>query len=534
MGQWLWPAHSFAADAKILSAMRPNPTILLATLVALGACKPTQSSAPATTFVNVWIVDGTGAPARRGQVRIVADSISAVGDSLAQTGDTVIDGHGLTLGPGFIDTHSHHTAGLLQSRSALAAVSQGITTVIGGQDGGQPFPLAAAMDSLTATPAALNVAYYAGHNTLRDAVLGNDFKRNAKPAEVDSMAALLKLEMASGALGLSTGLEYDPGIYSDRAEVLALAKVAASAGGRYISHIRSEDRDFWDAIDEIITIGREAKLPVQISHMKLAMVPLWGKTDSLFVLLNAARAQGIDITADVYPYPYWQSTLTVLFPKRDFANRAEAEHILREIAKPEGLLIGDFEADPSYRGQTVAQLAQVRHEKPAVTLMALIAMAQSWERANHRAPESSESVVATSMTDVDIGKLYAWPHTNVSSDGALNGAHPRGYGAFPRVLAKYVRRDHALALEDAIHKMTGLAASHVGLTRRGTIVPGAFADLVLFDPNTVADRATPAEPHLVSTGVAGVWVNGRAVWRAGKVTGAFPGRVLKRVALMQR
>lgn len=259
------------------------------------------------------------------------------------------------------------------------------------------------------------------------------------------------------------------------------------------------------------------------------MVPLWGKTDSLFVLLNAARAQGIDITADVYPYTYWQSTLTVLFPRRDFTNRAEAEHILREIAKPDGLLIGDFEANPSYRGKTVAELATLRHEAPAVTLMALIAIAQSWERANDRQPESSESVVATSMTDADIGKLYAWPHTNVSSDGGLDGAHPRGFGAFPRVLAKYVRTDHAITLEDAIAKMTSLAAAHVGLTRRGTITPGAFADLVLFDPNTVTDNATPVAPHLVSTGVEGVWVNGRAVWRSGKTTGDHPGRVISRV-----
>ena len=363
-----------------------------------------------------------------------------------------------------IDTHSHHTAGLLQSRDARAAVSQGITTIVGGQDGGQSFPLAAAMDSLTATPAALNVAYYAGRNTIRAAVLGADFKRTATPAEVDSMALLLSRELASAALGLSSGLEYDPGIYSNRAEVLALAKV----------------------------------------------------------------------TADVYPYTYWQSTLTVLFPKRDFTNRAAAENILREIAKPEGLLIGDFKANQTYRGRTIAELAMLRHEAPAVTLMALIAQAQAWEHENHRDPESSESVVATSMSDADIEKLYAWPHTNVSSDGALDGAHPRGYGAFTRVPATYVRTNHAVSLEDAIRQMTSLAAAHVGIVRRGTITQGAYADLVLFDPATVTDHATPAAPHMVSTGVEGVWVNGRAVWRAGKTTGVYPGRVLRRAVSAQR
>ena len=498
------------------------------------ACNSVPKGPRGTTFRNVSIVDGTGSAARSGRVRMVGDTIVAVGDIESAPGDTIVDGHGLTLAPGFIDTHSHHTGGLLQSRDALAAVSQGITTIVGGQDGGQPFPLAVTMDSLTATPAAVNVAYYAGHNTIRAAVLGKDFKRVATPAQIDAMASILRTEMTSGALGLSTGLEYDPGIYSSRAEVLALAKVAAAAGGRYISHIRSEDRDFWDAIDEIISIGRDAKLPVQISHMKLAMVPLWGRTDSLFTLLDAARASGIDITADVYPYTYWQSTLTVLFPKRDFANRAEAQKILREIAKPEGLLIGDFEADSSYRGKTVAELAALRHEDPATTLMALIAQAQAWERAHSREPESSESVVATSMSDADIGTLYAWPHTNVSSDGSLDGAHPRGFGAFTRVLATYVRSSHVITLEDAIRKMTSLSAAHVGIARRGTITPGAYADLVLFDPATVSDHATPAAPHLVSTGIAGVWVNGRAVWRDGKVTGAHPGQVLRRAGSAHR
>ena len=514
--------------------MRTICLAAVATLAVLTACRRTPQESFGTTFTNVSIIDGTGSPAKPGSVRIVADSIVAVGAMARAPGDTIIDGHGLTLAPGFIDSHSHHTSGLLRSRDALAAVSQGITTIIGGQDGGQPFPLAATMDSLTASPAALNVAYYAGHNTIRAAVLGADFKRTATPAEVDSMATLLRRELASGALGLSSGLEYDPGIYSTRAEVLALAKVAAAAGGRYISHIRSEDRYFWDAITEIISIGRDAKLPVQISHLKLAMVPLWGKTDSLFTLLNGARAEGIDITADVYPYTYWQSTLTVLFPRRDFTNRAEAENILRQIAKPDGLLIGDYEANPSYRGKTVAELAVLRHEAPAVTMMALIAQAQAWERENHRDPESSESVVATSMSDADIDKLYAWPHTNVSSDGALNGAHPRGYGAFTRVLAKYVRTNHSVTLEDAIRKMTSLAAAHVGMVRRGTITPGAYADLVLFDPATVTDHATPAAPHMVSTGIEGVWVNGRAVWRAGKTTGVYPGRVLRRADSAQR
>jgi N-acyl-D-amino-acid deacylase len=503
-------------------------TLVALAAAALTGCQPTPHAAAGVTFVNVQIVDGTGAPALLGNVRIADDTIVALGKIEPVAGDSIIDGRGLTLAPGFIDTHSHHASGLFAHPDARPVVSQGITTIVAGQDGWHPIPLAKTLDSLAATPGAVNVAFYAGHGAIRSAVLGDDFKRVATTSEVDSMASLLRTEMAAGALGLSSGLEYDPGIYSSRAEVLALAREAASVGGRYISHIRSEDRFFWDAIDEIVAIGREAKLPVQISHLKLGMIPLWGRTDSLFTLLNAARASGVDITADVYPYPYWQSTLTVLFPKRDFSNRQEAQKILREIAKPEGLLIGAFAANTAYRGKTVAEIAVLRGEEPASTLMGLIAEALAWEKANPSSTENSESVVATSMSEPDIERLLAWPHTNVSSDGEMDGPHPRGYGAFPRVLSKYVRGRKIMSLEAAIHSMTGRAAAHMGLTRRGTIAPGAYADLVLFDPATVEDHATPAAPHLVSTGIAGVWVNGRAVWRGERTTGLHPGRVLRR------
>ena len=527
---------------RVVAGALPAVAVSLS-LVAVSACSTRMSSTAstsATTITNVVIVDGTGAPARRGAVRLAGDTIVAVGEGVQPAvGDSVIDGGGLVLSPGFIDTHSHHDDGLSSTPDARAAVSQGITTIVAGQDGGHPMPLSATMDSLIATPPTINVAFYAGHGTLREAVLGADYKRTATAAEVDSMRVLLKRELDAGALGLSTGLEYDPGIYSSHDEVLQLAKVAAAEGGRYISHIRSEDRWFWESIDEILTIGREAKLPVQISHVKLAMIPLWGQADSLRRVLDRARASGIDVSADIYPYQYWQSTLTVLFPKRDFANRAEAEKILREIAKPEGLLIGDFAPNPAYAGKTVAAIAIERREAPAVTLMALIRDAESLraKRTAHGAATGAEngvvsgtveSVVATSMAEADIGRLLAWEHTNVCSDGMLDGPHPRGFGAFPRVLGRYVREQRILSLEDAVRKMTGLSAQHVGIKRRGTIAPGQYADLVLFDPTTVADRSTTKAPHLLATGISRVWVNGREVWRGGAVTAARPGRVIRR------
>jgi N-acyl-D-amino-acid deacylase len=497
---------------------------LVPVIALLAACGPSASRG--TTITNVRIIDGTGSPAVAGAVRFVADTIVAVGDIQPAAGDSVIDGGGLVLAPGFIDTHSHHDRGLLLTPEALGAVSQGITTIVAGNDGSHPFPLSLAYDTLSKLGPSVNVAYYAGHGTLRSIVMGNDFKRHATPAEIDSMSVLLQHELDAGALGLSSGLEYDPGINSDRAEVLALAKVAAGSGGRYISHIRSEDRWFWDAIDEVIAIGREAKLPVQVSHMKLGMIALWGQTDSLLSLLDAARASGVDITADVYPYTSWASSLTVLFPKRDFDNRAEANKVLREIAKPEGLLIGDFEPNPMYKGKTVAEIAKIRREDPATTLMYLIRESLIWEHAHHG--QGAESVVATGMDEPDVAKLLAWDGTNICSDGELDGAHPRGFGAFTRVLGRYVREEKLMPLETAIRKMTSLSAAHVGLTRRGTIAPGQYADLVLFDPATVADRATPAEPHLISTGISGVWVNGKPVWQHGLTVVSRAGRVLKR------
>jgi N-acyl-D-amino-acid deacylase len=269
---------------------------------------------------------------------------------------------------------------------------------------------------------------------------------------------------------------------------------------------------------------------VQVSHVKLGMVPLWGMADSLIAVLEAARASGVDVTADVYPYTYWQSTLTVLFPRRDFDNRQEAEKILREIAGPEGLLIGTFAPNRLYEGKTVKEIAVLRGEDPAATLMGLIREAQSFRRrASDRAGSTRvESVVATGMDEADVATLLAWEHSNICSDGELAGPHPRGFGAFPRVLGRYVRERKLVSLEAAIRKMTALSAAHVGVARRGTLAPGNFADLVLLDPDSVTDRATPAEPHLVSTGIERVWVNGTTVWQAGSTTGRRPGRVIRR------
>jgi N-acyl-D-amino-acid deacylase len=257
------------------------------------------------------------------------------------------------------------------------------------------------------------------------------------------------------------------------------------------------------------------------------MHSLWGQADRLLRTLEEARAAGIDVTADVYPYLYWQSTLTVLFPKRDFENRQEAELVLREIATPDDLLLGRFAPEPSYAGKTVAEIARLRGTDAPATLMDLIREAQVYEKKT--GSDDVESVIGTSMSEADLEKLLAWPFADVCTDGELDGRHPRGFGTYARVLGRYVRERKVVSLEEAVRKMTSLAAHNVGLVDRGTIRPAAYADLVLFDPATVIDRATTREPQALSVGIQRVWVNGAVVYEAGAAAGPRPGRVLRRV-----
>lgn len=499
--------------------MQPAFLMVVAAL-ALSVPLPVAAATAATLIRGATVIDGSGAPGRVADVRIVAGRINEIGTIAPRAGDRVVEARGLVLAPGFIDSHSHHDRGLMEQRDALGAVSQGITTIVIGADGDSQLPLRDFFADLDKQPTAVNVASYVGHGTLRSKVMGDDFRRTATEPELARMRELLREEMEAGALGLSTGLEYDPGIFSDPSEVLTLAKSIAPLGGRYISHIRSEDRDLWPAIDELLRIGREAKIPVQISHMKLAMRGLWGQGDKLIAKLDAARAEGIQVTADVYPYTMWSSTLTVLYPKRNFADRAETDFILREVAAPEDLVIGDFALEPKYEGKNVGEIATLRGTDPATTLMALIAESQ--------AKKAEENVVARGMDERDIERFYRWPYTSVSSDGALAGAHPRGFGSFPRVLGEYTRQRKVLRLEDAIRRMTSLPAASLGIDR-GSLQPGAVADLVLLDPATVADRATLKVPHALSDGIKAVWVGGEAVYADAKATGATPGRVLRRI-----
>jgi len=280
------------------------------------------------------------------------------------------------------------------------------------------------------------------------------------------------------------------------------------------------------AIDfgKIIDIGRQARLPVQVSHTKLAMKSLWGRGDSLIALLDGARARGIDITADVYPYRYWQSGLTVLFPERNFTDRRAAEFALDEVAPPNEITLTRYEPMPAYAGHTVEEVARMRGADPATTLMWLVNEAETAQKEGRPA---GETIIAASMDERDIAKIIAWPFANICTDGELDGKHPRGFGSFTRVLGRYVREQHVVSLPEAIRKMTSLAAANVGIHDRGRIAPGMRADLVLFDPSTVIDRATPREPHALSAGIVKVWVNGMLAYDDGKATEARAGAAIR-------
>lgn len=502
---------------------------LFATLALVACSEGNQATcvnaAPGFLITNIQVIDGSGSPAVSVNVRIRDGLIAAIGSLAACVDEVVVDGDGQVLAPGFIDSHTHADTLIFEHPDALAAISQGITTAVAGQDGGSRYPLADFMTKFEESPGTINFASYIGHNTIRREVLGEDYKRVATEDEVAIMEVLLANELESGALGLATGLEYDPGIYSDTTEVLALAHVAARAGGRYISHIRSEDRWLEDSIDEIILVGRETGMPVQISHIKLAMKRLWGSAAETLAKLDAARADGVNITADIYPYDYWQSTMTVLLPDRDFTDRDAIAEVLDQLAPADGIRMTQFDPQPEYVGKTLTEIAALRETD---TVSAFSQLAIEAEQMRQETGIRAEKIIAISMLPADISELMAWPETNICTDGGLQDLHPRGIGSFPRVLGYYVRGQNLMSLETAIHKMTGLTAAHMGFTDRGLIREGMVADLVLFNPDTVTDHATPEHPDTLSEGIESVWVGGELVYQDGAVTDARPGKIIRR------
>jgi len=467
------------------------------------------------------LLDGSGrAPVKDAVVIVSGDSIVAAGrreQIKIPEGARVIDARGLIVAPGFIDTHNHSGRGFDEDPSAATQVSQGITTVAIGQDGSSEFPVGEYLSKFDREPVALNVVTFVGHATLREKVMGQDTNRHARSDEIDKMEYMTAQAMRDGAFGLSTGLEYETGKPATTAEVIALAEVAGRFGGIYISHIRDEADKTFEALAEAIRVGKEGHLPAQISHIKLGSVAVWGRAHAAVALIDKARRRGQDVTADCYPYEAWHSTIRVLIPSGRHDDPTDVARGLADVGGAQNITIVHCRAHPDYEFRTLAEIARQQKITPVELYMRIVR-------------EGGATIVCHSMKEKDIRTFYQQPWVMVSSDGGIGSRHPRGAGTFPRVLGLFARERHWLSLPETIRKMTSLPAWRLGLSDRGLVRTGFKADLVLFDPARVIDRATFQEPQLVSDGISRVFVNGVEVWSEGKTTGSRPGRALRHTA----
>ena len=517
------------------------------------------------------LIDGTGAPARRGDVGVTGDAITVVGDLSREPAGRTVDASGRTVAPGFIDMHSHSDWRLWDNRRAESKIRQGVTTEVVGNCGFSPAPvsdtfreemkgfalyLPAGMDFSWRTVGdylaryesdgvALNVAQLIGHGTLRLAAMGFA-RRPPTAAEQAAMERMMDEAMADGAYGLSTGLIYAPGSYAATEEIIGIARRAGGRRGFYASHIRGEGATLLDAVAEAIRVGREGGLPVQVSHVKAAGRPNWGKVTNALALIDDARREGLDVMGDVYPYTASSTTLRTLLPDwaleggidamlKRLADRGTRDRIRKELTGGgETLLRGLDWADimvayspsrPDAQGRRIAEIAAARGEDPLDAAIELIVSEQG-----------KGYMILFQLDEADLRRALVHPEVMIGSDGsslAIEGEfgagkpHPRSYGTFPRVLARYVREQPLLSLEQAVRKMTGLPARRLGLRDRGVLAAGARADVVCFDRERVADLATYEDPHRYAAGIGDVVVNGRLVISGGEHTGALPGHVLR-------
>ena len=513
------PSIQKSLACSILSALSLAITVS-------GQSQAARSSAgQMTASRRVAIVGGTlmdgrgGAPVPDSVVLIEGDRIAAVGPRRSvkiPKAARVIDARGQVVAPGFIDMHNHSGGGLNTDPEAVTQVSQGITTVVLGQDGGSEFPIAEYFAKLERSPVALNIITFVGHATVRTRVMGQDTNRAATPDEVQRMQTLVEQAMREGARGLSTGLEYEIGKPATTEDVIALARVAGRFGGIYMSHIRDEADQTITALAEAIRIGEEARLPVQISHIKLGTVAVWGRAAEAVALINRARRRGVDVTADCYLYDAWHATIRVLVPSGRHDNAADVTRALADVGGAANVTIVNCKAHPDYEFKNLETIARERGLTPVEVYMQIVR-------------DGGASVVGRSMKDEDIRIFYQQPWVMVSSDGGIGMRHPRGAGTYPRLLGRFVREQHWLTLEEAIRKMTSLPAARLRFKDRGLVRAGMKADLVLFDPARVIDRATFKEPQLIAEGISRVFVNGVEVWRDSAPTGNKPGQVLRRM-----
>ena len=501
---------------------------ILATLclVAVGLTVESAQSPQFDVLIrNARVMDGTGNPWLRADLGISGDRITAVGHLGSATAARTIDARDRVVAPGFIDVHSHAGDGLRSAalHQGQPLIAQGITTVVANPDGGGPVELSVQRAALEAARPGPNVALLIGHGSVRTAVMGSA-RREPTADELQKMKDLLRRGMADGAFGLSSGLFYVPGSFAKTEEVIELAKVAAESGGVYTSHVRDEGNygaGVRESVREVIRIAEEAKTVGIVSHMKALGRDSWGVAPAMIEDMEDARARGVQVFADQYPYEASSTSLrAALVPGGVEPTVAIVTENLRRRNGPDAVLIASYRADPSLAGKTLTEIAKARGVDPVTAALALM-------------DGGNASIVSFNMSEPDIEAIMRAPFTMASSDGALvpvggSHPHPRDYGAFARRLAVYVRERRVVALEFAIRTMTSLPASVFGIKDRGVIRPGAYADVVIFDPAAVRDMATYADPQKLAEGVSDVLVNGVPVRLDGKFTDASPGRVLRK------
>jgi len=533
---------------KGASPMSPRWKARLGLGVVAAALPGLAASAPPEAFDvlirNGQLLDGAGNPWVRADLAIQGDRIAAIGRLPEATAALVIDAAGLYVAPGFIDTHSHAGRGLTDPTLSAARplLAQGVTTVFVNPDGGGPVDLAEQRDALLRDGLGVHAAQLVAHGSVRQAVLGME-NRLATPAELARMQELVRAGMSEGGWGLSSGPFYAPGSYADTAELIGLARVAAEHGGIYQSHIRDES-DYTigvlAAVDEVIAVARGARLPSIVTHVKALGPSVWGFSMAIAQHIERAREEGLEVWADQYPYaasatglaaallPRWaqaggREAVTARFNDPEMRPKIRAE-MVENLARRGGAERIQFRRvveEPAIEGRTLAELARDRRADPIDVAIGLLD--------DGRSP----SIVSHAMHEDDVRLLLRKPWTLTASDGDLvpfgeGVPHPRSYGTFPRKIRRYVLDEPLISLEEAIRSMTSLPARVFRIESRGTLRPGAFADVIVFDLAGVRDTASYSEPHQLAEGMRHVFVNGRAVIRDGAFTDERPGRVLRR------
>jgi N-acyl-D-aspartate/D-glutamate deacylase len=498
---------------------------------------------------NGTIVDGLGGKPVQADIGISQGKIKTIGSLEGKKARKVIDAANLMVCPGFIDLHTHTDRGIVDQPEAHNYIRQGVTTILGGNCGGSKFPIGEFLEKIEEKKIALNFCTLVGHNTIRKKVMKNA-AREPSEEELAEMKKMVEQAMQEGAVGISTGLKYIPGAYSKTDEVIELAKVVQQYGGFYTTHMREEGQAILEAVQETIEIGKSAQIPVHIAHHKVTSVDRWGDSEKTLGMVDDARKAGIDVTLDQYPYPATSTGLTVLFPPWALEGESKQrtarlndeklkpqiiEKIMYNIQHDRGgndlnrIMIARYTPEPELEGLTIAKILEKKGMP--VTLEAgaeLIVQMQLKEMAGKK---EIVSAIYFCLSDTDIERIMKHPLVSHASDGSITRLdvgkpHPRNYGTFPRVLRHYVREKGILTFEEAIRKMTSLPAGRLGLTDRGCIREGCYADIVILDPDKVSDTATWKNPHSYPVGISYVLVNGQLVIENNKFSGLFPGMVI--------